>query len=479
MTDDLCMMTATEMLRLFRVRKLSPVEVTRAVLERIDRHDRKVAAFRLVAPEQAMKAARQSEKRWKNGAPQGLLDGVPTTIKDQWLTRGWSTLRGSTLSPTRGKWDEDSPPVARLREHGAVLLGKTTMPEFGWKGVTDCTLTGISRNPWNTDKTCGGSSGGAAIAAAAGFGALHLGSDGAGSIRMPAGFCGVFGLKGTFGRVPSHPYATLPMCSHVGPIARTVADGALMYNVMTEPDARDWLAPPYDARDWRVGLEDGVRGLRIAYSRTLGYAKVDRELGQLVDKAVKVLADLGAIVEERDPGFSDPFEPFYAHYAGAMMVNLEKLGPKAREELDPGFVRMAEDGKRYSAKDMLLAWDARHNLGRHMNVFHQTYDVLITPQMSLVAFDAGREFPAGRGMKSWFDWSPFCFPFNFTQQPAATVPCGLTRDGLPAALQVVTARYREDLAFRVARAYESACPFAMPGVSRLGKGGAKKREKVR
>lgn len=475
MSDELCMMTATEMLRLYRLRKLSPVETTKAALERIEKYDRHTVAFRLLAPDEAMKAARKSEKRWMKGEPKGLVDGVPTTIKDQWLTKGWSTLKGSTMIPDKGKWDEDSPPVARLREHGAVLLGKTTMPEFGWKGVTDCKLSGISRNPWNTDKTCGGSSGGAAIGAAAGYGALHLGSDGAGSIRMPAGFCGVFGLKGTFGRVPSAPYSTLPMCSHVGPLTRTVADGALVYNVMTEPDPRDWLAPPYDRRDYRLGLEDGVRGLRVAYSRTLGYAKVERELIGLIDKAVKVFEDLGAIVEEKDPGFDDPFEPFYANYTSSMAVNLERLGAKARKEMDPGFVRMADEGKNYTARDILESWEARARLGGHMNQFHQTYDLLITPQMSLVAFDAGLEVPKGSGMKSWFDWSPFCFPFNFTQQPAATVPCGLTKAGLPASFQVVTARYREDLAFRAARAYESVHPFAMPGVSKLDK----KREKTR
>jgi aspartyl-tRNA(Asn)/glutamyl-tRNA(Gln) amidotransferase subunit A len=247
-----------------------------------------------------------------------------------------------------------------------VLLGKTTMPELGWKGVTDCALTGISRNPWNPQKTCGGSSGGAAIAAAAGFGALNLGSDGAGSIRMPAGFCGVFGLKGTFGRVPAYPYGTLPMCSHSGPLTRTVADGALMYTVMTEPDARDWLAVPHDGRDYRVGLEDGVRGLRVAYSRDLGYAKVDREVAALVDKAAKVFADLGAIVEEKDPGFKNPYEPFVAYYAASMAVTLDRMGgAKAAKHMDPGYVRMATQGRRYTAKDLLDAWDARHNLGRH------------------------------------------------------------------------------------------------------------------
>ncbi len=470
MSDDLAMMTAPEMLRLFRARKLSPVEVTRATLDRIRRYDAKLVAFRMVAPKEALAAARESEARWMRGRPKGLIDGVPTTIKDQWLTKGWSTLRGSLLTPRKGPWKEDSPQVARLREHGAVLLGKTTMPEQGWKGVTDCALTGISRNPWNPAKTCGGSSGGAAIAAAAGFGALNLGSDGAGSIRMPAGFCGVFGLKGTFARVPAYPYGTLPMCSHSGPLTRTVADGALMYTVLTEPDPRDWLAVPYDARDYRVGLEDGVRGLRIAYSRTLGYAKVDREVAAIVDRAAKAFEDLGAIVEEKDPGFANPYEPFVAYYNAAIAVAYERAGgDKMARYMDPGYVRMAKQGKRYTAKDLLDAWDARHNLGRHMNLFHQRYDILLTPQLPLAAFDAGIEFPPGRGMKSWFDWSPFTYPFNFTMQPAATVPCGLTRAGLPVAIQVVTARYREDLAFRAARAYESIRPFPMPGVSRLGR----------
>lgn len=470
MSDELAMMTATEMLRLFRARKLSPVEVTKATLDRIRRYDTKVNAFRFVAAREALGAARESEARWMKGRPKGLIDGVPTTIKDQWLTRGWSTLRGSLLTDRKGPWNEDSPQVARLREHGAVLLGKTTMPEQGWKGVTDCALTGVSRNPWNPAKTCGGSSGGAAIAAAAGFGALNLGSDGAGSIRMPAAFCGVFGLKGTFARVPAYPYGTLPMCSHSGPLVRTVADGALMYTVLTEPDPRDWLAVPYDRRDYRVGLDEGIRGLRVAYSRTLGYAKVDREVAAIVDRAAKVFEDLGAIVEEKDPGFKNPYEPFLAYYNASIAVAYDRAGgDKVARYMDPGYVRMAKQGKRYTAKDLLDAWDARHNLGRHMNLFHQRYDILLTPQLSLAAFDAGLEFPKGRGMKTWFDWSPFTYPFNFTMQPAAAVPCGLTRAGLPVAIQVVTARYREDLAFRAARAYESVNPFPMPGTSKLGK----------
>jgi aspartyl-tRNA(Asn)/glutamyl-tRNA(Gln) amidotransferase subunit A len=462
MTDDLAMMSASDLRRHYRAKRISPVEATRAVLDRIEQRDGGLNAFRFVAAEEALAAARQSEARWVTGAPQGLLDGIPTTIKDQWLSKGWSTLKGSRVSDPAGPWDEDSPAVARMREHGAIFLGKTNMPEFGWKGVTDSPLTGISRNPWNSEKTCGGSSGGAAIAAASGMGMINLGSDGAGSIRMPAGFCGVYGLKSTFGRVPAYPYGNLPGFSHSGPLVRTVTDAALMLTVIAEPDARDWLGLPVDRRDWRIGLEDGVRGLRIAYSRTLGYAWVDDEIGALVDKAAAVFAELGAEVEAVDPGFANPREAFEVFYSANMTATVDAIPPEKRTLMDPGYLRMAEEGRRHSAADLMRAWGARDALGRHMNAFHQKWDLLLTPQLPLAAFDVGIEYPDGRGMRSWFDWSPFTYPFNFTQQPAASVPCGFTRDGLPAALQIVGARYAEDVVLRASRAYESVHPFKMP-----------------
>src|SRR6266849_857655 len=325
MTGDLAIMSATELRRHYRAKSVSPVEATRAVLERIAARDGALNAFRFVAADEALAAARESEARWVKGEPKGLLDGIPATIKDQWLTKGWSTLRGSRTVAPDGAWDEDSPAVARMREHGAIFLGKTNMPEFGWKGVTDSPLTGISRNPWNPAKTCGGSSGGAAIAAASGMGMINLGSDGAGSIRMPAGFCGVYGLKSTFGRVPAYPYGNLPGFSHSGPLVRSVADAALMLTVIAEPDPRDWLALPAQRRDWRIGLEDGVRGLRIAYSRTLGYAWIDDEIAGLVDAAAAVFAELGAEVEAVDPGFANPREAFEVFYSANMTATVDAV----------------------------------------------------------------------------------------------------------------------------------------------------------
>ncbi|HEX6318254.1 MAG TPA: amidase family protein, partial [Burkholderiales bacterium] len=252
--SELWAKTAAELLDGYRRHEFSPLEVARAVLGRIEALNPKFNAFCLVSQE-VEKEAKASESRWLAGQPRGLLDGVPVSIKDLLLTRGWPTLRGSKAVDPNGPWNDDAPAVARLREHGAVLLGKTTTPEFGWKGVTDSALTGITRNPWDKSKTPGGSSGGAAAALASGMGPLAVGTDGGGSIRIPCSFTGLFGLKPSFGRVPAWPLSPFGTVAHVGPMARSVGDAALMLNVLAQPDARDWHALPYEPQDWRTSLE--------------------------------------------------------------------------------------------------------------------------------------------------------------------------------------------------------------------------------
>src|SRR5258708_24374298 len=244
MSTDLCALSASELLDAYRKHDLSPVEVTRAVLERIEKLNPVVNAFNLVS-DHALQDAKASEARWLAGQPKGLLDGVPASIKDIILTRGWPTLRGSKTIDPKGPWNDDAPATARLREHGAILLGLTTTPEFGWKGVTDSPLTGITRNPWDVTKTPGGSSGGSSAAVAAGYAPLALGTDGGGSIRIPAGFSGIFGHKPSFGRVPAWPLSPFGTVAHTGPLTRRVEDAALMLNVITKPDARDWYSLAY------------------------------------------------------------------------------------------------------------------------------------------------------------------------------------------------------------------------------------------
>ena len=464
MKNDLCSLSATELVRAYARKQLSPVEVTRAVLQRIEKLNPVLNAFCFLDPDSSLKEAKKSEKRWANGAPQGLLDGVPVSIKDLLLTRGWPTLRGSKTIDPKGPWNDDAPVVARLREHGAVLLGKTTTPEFGWKGVTDGPLTGITRNPWNTRMTPGGSSGGGAAAVASGMGPLTVGTDGGGSIRIPCGFTGLFGLKPSFGRVPAWPLSPMGTVAHVGPMTRTVTDAALMLNVLSLPDTRDWHALPHDDRDYRVGLEDGVKGLRIAYSADLGYAKVDPEIASIVKKSISKFKDLGAHVEAKDPGFEDCGPLFAAHWFPGAATIVRNTHPRKRALMDKGLLETARMGEKVTTAQYMDAMQKRGALGLLMNRFHESWDLLVTPTLPLAAFEAGKEVSNLLKEKRWTDWSPFSYPFNLTQQPAATVCCGLTKKGLPVGLHIVGPRYADALVLRAARAFESTQPIRTPSI---------------
>ncbi|MFE4964904.1 amidase [Streptomyces sp. NPDC056660] len=463
---ELTGLTARQLLDGYRTGGFGPVEATRAVLERAALIQPEVNAFVRLTEEDALAQAAESAERWRRGEPKGLLDGVPVTVKDILLMRGHPTLRGSrTVSPD-GSWDEDAPSVARLREHGAVFIGKTTTPEYGWKGVTDSPLSGITRNPYDPSRTAGGSSGGSAAAVALGAGPLSLGTDGGGSVRIPAAFCGVFALKPTYGRVPLYPASAFGTLSHVGPMTRDAADAALLLDVIGTPDARDWSALGPAPGSFTAGLSGGVRGLRVAFSPTLGgQVAVRPGVAAAVRRAVTRLAGLGAYVEETDPDFSDPVEAFHAlWFAGAARVT-QRLSAEQRASLDPGLREICGQGAGLSALEYLAAVDVRMDLGRRMGLFHERYDLLVTPTLPLTAFEAGAEVPRNSGFRRWTGWTPFTYPFNLTQQPAATVPVGLDGDGLPVGLQLVAARHRDDLVLRAAHALYEAGAASVPPVS--------------
>jgi aspartyl-tRNA(Asn)/glutamyl-tRNA(Gln) amidotransferase subunit A len=456
---DVTRLSATELLALYRMRELSPVEATRAVLARIDSRNAAINAYCLVRDDEALASAKQSEQRWRAGEPAGLLDGVPVSVKDLLLTSGWPTLRGSLTIDKAGPWNVDAPAVARLREHGAVLLGKTTTPEFGWKGVTDSPLTGVTRNPWDLGRTAGGSSGGAAAAVASGLGPLALGTDGGGSIRIPASFCGIVGLKPTHGRVPVYPPSTFGTLSHVGPMARTVADVAVLLDALGSPDYRDPLA--LDRRAPVSAELDTTRvgGLRVAYSPALGYAKVDPEVAAAVMGAVTVLEQAGAMVTLADPGFVSPLPAFdVLWYVGAAKI-VDDIPEDRRHLIDPGLAEIAEEGRRYSALGYLQALRERSELGIAMGAFHQTYDLLVLPTEPIVAFAAGAEVPDGSAQPRWTSWTPFTYPFNMSHQPAATVPCGFSAAGLPIGVQVVGPRHADGLVLAACATIEAALPW--------------------
>jgi aspartyl-tRNA(Asn)/glutamyl-tRNA(Gln) amidotransferase subunit A len=460
--NDVAYTSAVSLLDLYRTRALSPVEGTRLILERLDALQPKINAFCIVDRDGALAAARESERRWQRGEAVGRLDGVPVTIKDLLPMRGFPTLRGSRLVDRDRDWSEDAPATARLREAGAVILGKTTTPEFGWKALGDSPLTGITRNPWDLSRTPGGSSAGAAAACAAGIGPLHVGSDGAGSIRIPSAFSGVFGLKPSFGRVPAYPPSPMGLLSHVGPLARTVSDAALMLTVLCGPDHRDPYALPPEERDYFDGLEGGVRGWRIAYSPALGYAKVDPEIAASVAEAAKRFEALGAIVEEIDSIFTSPREALFTLWVAGVAKLLAAFPSDRKALIDPGLAAMAAEGERVTAVDYLGAELVRTSLGQQMAAFHQKYDLLLTPMMPIPALPVGQDLNNPTAERHWIDWSPFSYPFNLTRQPAASIPCGLTNAGLPIGLQIVGPLYADDRVLRAARAFETTQPERRP-----------------
>jgi aspartyl-tRNA(Asn)/glutamyl-tRNA(Gln) amidotransferase subunit A len=453
-------LTATELVAAYRAGELSPVEATQDVLHRIDQVDRQVRAFCLVDPDRALQAAKASEQRWRQGLPQGLVDGVPTSIKDVYLTQGWPTLRGSKVVSPEQEWAVDAPAVARLREHGAVLVGKTTTSELAWKCVTDSPLTGITVNPWDTSRTPGGSSGGSAVAVALGMGPLSMGTDGGGAVRIPAAFTATVALKPTYGRVPHWPASSLGTLAHPGPMARTVADTALLLDVVSGLDSRDASALPPASRSFSGALGNGVLGLTIAVSPTLGYVDVDPEVGEAVRRVADVFRDLGAKVEFADPGFTDCVQDFHVLWFTAAAKAAERLTPRGRELLEPALQEIIREGERRSALDYLGANATKAVLGTTMGAFHEHYDLLLTPTVPITPFVSGEEVPIGWHATRWTSWTPFTYPFNMTQQPAASVPCGWSATGLPIGLQVIGPRHADDRVLAACAAYEQAQPWA-------------------
>ena len=458
---DLCFTPATELATMIRTKQLSPVEVTRAVLERIERVNGRLNAFCTLTAEAALDRARQAEATVMRGGPLGLLHGVPFSIKDLAFTRGVRTMSGSHIFATRVP-DVDAPFVRRLHAAGGIMLGKTTSPEFGWKALGDSPLTGITSNPWNTAMTTGGSSAGAAAAAAAGLGPLAHGSDGAGSIRIPSSFCGVYGLKPTYGRVPMWPISNNDYASHNGPMTRTVADAALMLSVMAGPD--DWDKSALDAppADYVGRLGDGVRGLRVAFSADLDGLRVDPDVAAIVVKAARAFQDLGAVVEDVKPGFAESHRIirllWNAHEAG----NYARYLPEWRSRMDPGLVASIEDGLRYSVTEYVEARGEKLAYCDSVRPLFERYDLLLTPSVSVTAFEVGRLNPVHWPQHpwDWFPWAGFSYPFNFTGHPAASVPAGFTAAGMPVGLQIVGRRNADLTVLQASAAFEQARPWA-------------------
>ncbi|MGH1451110.1 MAG: amidase [Pseudomonadaceae bacterium] len=459
MSNEILRMTAVELLQQYQDKTLSPVEVATAMLDQIERLDTHTNGFCLVDRDTTLGLARESEQRYQAGEAQGLLDGVPVAVKDVFLTPMWPTIKGSYTVDPQTTLNKSAPATAALARHGYVPIGKTTTPEFGWKGVTDNPVDGVTNNPWNPEKTAGGSSGGSGVAVALGMAPLALGTDAGGSIRIPAGFCGIVGLKPSFGEVPHWPASPFGTLAHAGPMTWTVEDAALMMNVLCEADHRDTNAVPRRNIDYLADLNKGVKGLKIAYSPNLGYVDVDPEVEAAVAQAAKVFEDLGAEVVRVDPGFSDPLAAFGHLFYGGAANAMRDLGSKKRERMDPELVKVAEKAARLSMLDYMGAVNESMALRERMANFHRKYDLLLTPSLPITAFETGREVPRDWPSTRWPTWTPFTYPFNMTGQPGLAVPCGFDTAGMPISLQLVGARFNDALVLQAGHAYQQAAPL--------------------
>ncbi|MFO1321019.1 MAG: amidase [Burkholderiales bacterium] len=458
---ELCFTPATELARLIRAKSVSPVEIVRAAIARAEALNPRLNAICTPTFDAATELARRAESAVMRGERLGLLHGIPTTIKDVAFTRGVRTMSGSRLYQSRIP-DVDHVHVERLRAAGAIMLGKTTTSELGWKGNGDSPVTGITHNPWKHGRNAGGSSAGAAVCTAAGIGPIHQGSDGAGSVRMPAAFCGVFGMKPSYGRIPYWPMPNNGAISHIGPLARTVADGALMLQALAGPDDRDVSSLEAVPDDYIGRLDEGIAGLRVAYSSDLGYLPVDGEVAEPVRRAVAAFGELGCEVEEVDPGWGDPIAMEHVLFTGTFAGMIGHQVDEWQDRLDPGLVALTRHGLRYSAADLCRAMGERLQYYDKVHAFFQRYDLLLTPSLSVAAFDATKLIPAHWEQHpwDWLRWAGFSYPFNLTWLPAATCPCGFTPDGLPVGLQIVAGRFHDLRVLQAARAFELARPWA-------------------
>ncbi|WP_422030699.1 amidase family protein [Reyranella sp.] len=454
-------LSAAELSKLFARGDASPVEVLDAMLNRASAMQPHLNALVLIDKDGAQAAAKEAESRWQKGEPLSPLDGVPTTIKDTTNVKGWPTRYGSHSTDETPAHD-NAAVTDKFLAAGMIIFGKSNTPEFGWKAITDSPLQGVTRNPWNLAHSPGGSSGGASSLTAAGINPFNHGNDGGGSIRIPASHTGLVGLKPSYGRIAQYP-ADAPFADVIsqGVLARSVLDTAMALNVTAGPDPRDWRSLPADARDYTVGLDAGVRGWKIGLSLDLGHVKADPEVRELVAAAAKRFEELGAHVEEVGPMFEPLQEHFEPLWIGSFATRFRQIPTQLHDKLDPGLRALMEKGLAITLADYARAFEARSRLARDLALWHRNYDLLLAP----VAPTAGPPVETlynSEAFPRWTKGAPYTLPCNLTGQPAASMPAGLTKAGLPVGIQIIGAPRADEAVLRAMRAFESASGWTWP-----------------
>ncbi|OYY13083.1 MAG: amidase [Rhizobiales bacterium 35-68-8] len=458
MSAEFDTMSAMDLRRRIAAREISPVELTRRALDKAQATQASLNAFFVLMPEAAMAAARVAEDAVMKGAPLGVIHGLPFSAKDLMAVGGVRYASGSrTMADNVAA--ADAPAVERAKAAGGILIGKTTTSEFGCKPVGDSPLTGITRNPWNLDKTPGGSSAGAAASVAAGITPFALGTDGGGSIRIPCAFTGLAGLKGQFGRVPVWPTSATPTLAHVGPIARSMEDAALLFSAIAGYDRRDPFGVAGPVPDVLGAAKASVAGLKVAYSPTLGYARPAPEVVDITRRAARTLSDLGCHVEEIDGVFdTDPADLWTAEFYAGVGIRLRSFVENQRDLLDPAVADVLEPALSQEMRAYYTSVFARYALREKMRLFFEQHDVLVSPVLPVTSLDVGLDIPPALADRNLVSWVFYTYPFNLTGQPAGAVCAGIASDGMPVGLQIVAPACREDLVARIGAAYERTRP---------------------
>ncbi len=460
--EDICFMPASQMLKAIKTQELTSLEITETIIERIERINSIINAYCTPTFDLAREMAKKADDAVKKGEKLGSLHGIPTSIKDLNLTKGIRTTFGSKIFENFIP-GEDGICVSRLKEAGIVILGKTNTPEFGYAGITDNKIFGPTKNPWNLSRTPGGSSGGATAAVASGISPLALGGDGGGSIRVPCNFCGIYGIKPQYGRVPDYPKSGMSFYfTQRGPIVRNVEDAALMLDVLKGPYDLDRTCLPKQDISYYEKVNDAPEKLKIGYSINLGYAKIiDSDVEKCILDSVQKFENLGWTVEAANLKIRSPFLAFTTLYTAAFAYNYRPYLKEWRDKMDPDFLKLIDAGMTYSGLSLMKAMDKRIKFYEKINELFRSYDILITPMAAIPAFELGMMFPPeinGEGVGPTA-WMPFSFPFNMTGNPAASIPCGWSKDGLPIGMQIVGPKFDELTVLQVSKAFEEIAPW--------------------
>ena len=458
MTKELHKKSILELNKGYKKRTFSPLEVIKEIIDNVNKKNKKINAFAYFNEEDVLKQATESKKRLETSKIKGNLEGIPVSIKDLLVTKDLPTIRGSLTSSLPKNSDFDAPVVRMLKDQGAIILGKTTTPEFGHKGTTQSARFGNTNNPWNISLNAGGSSGGSCAAVAAGFGPASIGTDGGGSIRIPASFCGVFGHKPTFGKIPAYPISPFGTIANVGPITKTVKDAAIIMNCIAHPDEKDWHSLPDDKTDYCLQDEGLKKKIKIGYSKFWGMEKyfdtnlIEKEVVNKIDETVYFLSENGLHIENTEliDWPNNPHKIFIAMWQAGAANLARKINENDFSNMDSSLINFIEKGKGYSIYDLMDADAKRAENATHMKRVFSKFDILIGPTLPVLPFNTNDNTPTGFEEDELFSWLPFTYPFNLTKNPASSLNVNFSNSGLPIGMQIVANVYDDKKCFDLA-----------------------------